>query len=351
MRCPSLTELPPPPSGKVGWPWTEETPPLPDTMPDGRPWPKFSIVTPNYNFEKFLEITIRSVLLQGYPNLEYIVIDGGSTDGSVAIIRKYEKWLAHWISERDSGAADASNKGFRKATGELLAWLGSDDVYTPGALGVAASELRARPDCSVINGDFCPLDADRRVLKFVPTGQITLGRMLRYWVPCFMPPTPAIFFRRKLIDEFGGFTEGLVRTNDYDFWLRIIQKYSFHYVPHLFTETCVHPASMGGQGYSAYEAEASVVGRFYRGSPWHKHFWQLWMEESYHLTKRLGSSCFSAAWDAEVAGRNLRCWGWLLLAVVISPRYAFRAGALGVALRSLIGETRTKKLKQWLGRT
>lgn len=91
MRCPTLKELPLPSKGKTGWPWTEESPQVSDTLPDGKPRPKISIVTSNYNYEQFIEETIRSVLLQGYPNLEYIVIDDGSTDNSVEIIKKYEK--------------------------------------------------------------------------------------------------------------------------------------------------------------------------------------------------------------------------------------------------------------------
>src|SRR5688572_28969334 len=107
MRCPMLSDLPAPPPGKTGWPWTEETFQLPEAMPDGKRWPRISIVTPSYNQGQFIEETIRSVLLQCYPNLEYIVIDGGSTDDSVEIIEKYKSWLTYWVSEPDKGQVDA----------------------------------------------------------------------------------------------------------------------------------------------------------------------------------------------------------------------------------------------------
>ena len=106
--------------------------------------PRISIVTPSFNQGQFLEETIRSVLEQGYPNLEYMVIDGGSTDGSIEIIRKYEKRLAYWTSEPDRGQADAINKGWRRATGEILAYLNSDDTYCPNALRLAAEAFRTR---------------------------------------------------------------------------------------------------------------------------------------------------------------------------------------------------------------
>jgi glycosyltransferase involved in cell wall biosynthesis len=133
--------LPPPPPGKTGWPWAAEAPLLPRARQDGSPWPLISIVTPSYNQGQFIEETIRSVLLQGYPDLEYIIIDGGSTDQSVEMIKKYEPWLTHWASERDRGQAHAINKGFERATGEIGAYLNSDDFYLPGALAHSAESF------------------------------------------------------------------------------------------------------------------------------------------------------------------------------------------------------------------
>ena len=110
-------------------------------MPDGKTWPKISIVTPSYNQGEFIERTIRSVLLQGYPNLEYIIIDGGSTDRSVELIGKYEPFIRYWVSEPDKGQSNAINKGFQHASGGIFAWLNSDDIYLPGALVAVAKAL------------------------------------------------------------------------------------------------------------------------------------------------------------------------------------------------------------------
>lgn len=134
MHCRSSADLPPPPAGKTGWPWTGEMRPLSQVRGDGSPWPLISIVTPTRNQAQFIEETIRSVLLQGYPHLEYVVIDGASTDDTIGIIRKYERWLARWVSEKDRGQTDAINKGLQYCRGQIFNWLNSDDVLLPGAL-------------------------------------------------------------------------------------------------------------------------------------------------------------------------------------------------------------------------
>lgn len=165
MRTPTLAELPPPPAGRTGWPWTEEGERLPDRMPDGRPWPRISITTPSYNQGAYLEETIRSVLLQGYPDIEYMVADGGSSDESVEIIRKYSPWLTWWVSEKDSGQGHAVNKGWERATGSLFAFLNSDDVLLPGAFATAVRAWGFDPDVAMVTGGIASTDAESRVLN------------------------------------------------------------------------------------------------------------------------------------------------------------------------------------------
>jgi len=219
MHCPTLSELPPPPPGKTGWPWTEESPQLPETMPDGSPWPQVSIVTPSYNQAQFIEETIRSVLLQGYPDLEYIIIDGGSTDGSVDLIRKYEPWLAYWASEPDEGQSHALNKGFTQVTGDILGWLNSDDLYCPGALRKAVRLFQEETDVSVVYGGHYRIDAEGQIIDKVWASPFDLRYMLYNGMDISQQ---ALFWRSDLMRRVGMIDEELVFCMDRDLILRLI---------------------------------------------------------------------------------------------------------------------------------
>lgn len=233
MCCPKLVELPPPPPGRTGWPWTEETPPLPGTMPDGSPWPQISIVTPSFNQGQFIEETIRSVLLQGYPNLEYIIIDGGSTDGSVEIIKKYEPWLAYWVSEKDDGQSHAINKGWKHSSGEILCWLNSDDTLLMGTLYRAALTLRERPDAGLVYAMGKIVDVDGN-----PTGQ-TFGRDSNLISMLLTSRNaiaqPSTFVSRRAIDRVGYLNVEFHMSMDWDLWIRIASRYPIVFVPEIWS--------------------------------------------------------------------------------------------------------------------
>ena len=217
MRCPTLTDLPPPPPGKIGWPWTEESPQLPDTMPDGSAWPRVSIVMPSYNQGQFIEETIRSVLLQGYPDLEYAIMDGGSSDGSVDIIRKYEPWLASWCSEQDNGQADAINKGWQRATGDLLGWINSDDILTPGSIATAVRYLKEHPHVGFVFGDLERIDAQGRRFGLTTYKEFDLLEIVKNagWIS-----QPGNLFRRTVFERVGPLDISLHFMMDFDYWLR-----------------------------------------------------------------------------------------------------------------------------------
>jgi glycosyltransferase involved in cell wall biosynthesis len=184
------------------------------------PKPRISVVTPSYNQSRFLDETLRSVLQQGYSNLEFIVIDGGSTDESVEIIKRYESHLHYWVSERDGGQSQAINKGFARCTGEIMTWLNSDDCLCPGALERVAAYFMTHPGVGAVIGDQEVVDADGRLVdvkKAVP---------VNYWLALHSAcavPQPATMFRRTAWLEVGPVDESLRYQMDFDFFLRMLK--------------------------------------------------------------------------------------------------------------------------------
>ena len=224
MRCPSLTELPTPPFGKSGWPWTEETPHLPDSTSDGRSWPQISLVTPSYNQGEYIEETIRSVLLQGYPNLEYIIIDGGSNDNSLEIIKKYEPWLTYWISEPDHGQSHAINKGLRKATGEFAAYQNSDDIYWPNAMKTIGQILGGGGvDALFASADILDIES-RRHPTVCKIAEPRINILIRFWKgPSNILPSQGFFCRLDLLRSLGLFDENYHYKMDFDLFCRMLE--------------------------------------------------------------------------------------------------------------------------------
>ena len=179
-------------------------------------YPKISIVTPSYNQAQYLERTILSVLNQNYPNLEYIIIDGGSTDGSVDIIKKYEKYLSYWVSEKDEGQSHAINKGFERATGDFVAWLNSDDTYPPDSLKNVSQHYLNHKICDVIIGSSNSIDKYDNILEviYVFRYDIIDNIFIRSY------PQPSTFWRRELLKRIGYLNTNYHLYLDYDIILR-----------------------------------------------------------------------------------------------------------------------------------
>ena len=229
-----------------GWPWQSPARMVPAKMPSGKPWPRISIVTPSFQQGEFIEQTIRSVLMQGYPNLEYIVVDGGSTDYTQAVLRRYASELDVCISEADGGQADAINKGFQHSTGEILAWLNSDDMHLPSTLVEVALAFEK---AQALNPTY-PVDlvCGRALIYSENQNAVTAEHRSRFtsgisklpleindfdgvWQKCpgfFYQPE--VFFTLDAWKKVGSsLNQFLTYALDYDLWIRMAKSESYLY--------------------------------------------------------------------------------------------------------------------------
>ena len=218
----------------------------------------FSVVTPNYNMARFLPETIESVLANLQPGDEYFIIDGGSTDGSVEIIHRYESHLTSWISESDNGYADALAKGFRRCTGEFLCWINSGDLLLKGALQAARQAL-TETGADLIFGDDVYIDKRSRVISHSRGHVRSLKHMMLYggWTPL----QDACYWRRSLYARVDGINPALKCAADYDFFLRASWTGRSMYVPKVFSAFRCHSDQKSIRGASAYEAERQMCRR------------------------------------------------------------------------------------------
>ncbi len=211
--------------------------------------PRITIVTPSLNQGAYIKEALLSVKQQNYGNLEHLVIDGGSTDATLTILRELSTspgWdHLRWISEPDGGQSDALNKGFRLATGDLVGWLNSDDRYRPSAFDVISRVSRSNPDADVLYGDYTFIDSEGRLRQL--RREIEFSRFILHYHRVLYIPTTATFFRRRIFDEGNFLDEQLHYAMDYDFFLRLSERgYGFQHVPALLADFRVHAESKSG---------------------------------------------------------------------------------------------------------
>lgn len=225
--------------------------------------PLVSIVTPSFNQARYLEQTLRSVLEQDHPLLEYIVIDGASKDGSVEIIRKYQNRFAFWVSEKDSGQAEAINKGLSRANGGIVAWLNSDDYYLPGTISSAVRVFEENPDVVLIYGDMLAVDERGRTINLLKYGQYSLQDLL-----CFqIIGQPSVFFRREALEKAGSLDTTFHFLLDHHLWIRIARQGKILHVPQVWSAARYHAEAKNRAKAAEFGREAFRILEWAKNQP------------------------------------------------------------------------------------
>lgn len=227
---------------------------------DENKFPLVSIVTPSLNQGRFIRETIESILLQDYPYIEHIIIDGGSTDGTLDILKMYGDRI-FWISEKDKGQSDAINKGWKRARGKIYGWLNSDDTYLPGAITKAVKFLCDNKDVMMVYGEGWHIDEYGKIIQRYPTEPFKLARLAE---TCFICQ-PTVFFRKELIEKIGYLDENLNYCMDYDFWIRAGRIYSIGYINDYLANSRLYPETKTlGQKAKVHKEIVHTQCRYFR---------------------------------------------------------------------------------------
>ena len=222
-----------------------------------------SVITPSFNQARYLEAAIQSVLGQDYPRIEFILIDGASTDGSVEIIKKHESGLAYWVSEKDSGQAEAINKGLARATGEIVAWLNSDDYYLPEAVSSVVKVFEENPDVVMVYGDVLAVEKQGRAINVLKSRQLSLEDLL-----CFqIIGQPAVFFRREAYEKTGGLDITFHFLLDHHLWIRIARQGEILHIPQILAAARYHAEAKNRAKAAQFGPEAFRILDWVKGQP------------------------------------------------------------------------------------
>lgn len=287
-----------------------------------------SIITPSFNQAAFLETAMRSVLEQDHKGLEYLVVDGDSTDGSPDIIRRYADRLAWWVSEKDQGQAEAINKGFKRARGEIAAWLNSDDAYLPGAVSAAVRTFEQNPEAVMVYADMQAVDQSGRQINALKYRQLTLQDLL-----CFqIIGQPAVFMKRAAFEAAGGLDTRLHLLLDHQMWIKLARQGPIVHVEETWAAARYHPGAKNRARAAEFGKEAFRILDWAKSDP-------TLADTLRPIARRARASASRVdaryLLDAGLPGAALRAWG---RAVLIHPPTALRRlNVAGSALLELVG--------------
>lgn len=296
--------------------------------------PLVTIITPSYNQAPYLEQTIQSVLGQDYPRIEYLVIDGGSTDNSVEIIRKNEDRLAYWVSEKDRGQAEAINKGLAHANGEILGWLNSDDYYFFNTISVAVRCFEQNPDVVMVYGDMIAVDENGKTINVLRYKQLALEDLL-----CFqIIGQPSVFFRRAALEKAGELETTFHYMLDHHLWIRLAREGRILHVPQIWSAARYHAGAKNRARAAEFGREAFRVLEWAKSQPG--------FAEAVSSVKRRALAS-AHRYDARYlldGGQNVSALGAWVRALFIHPPTAL--ARLNIFVSALLNVTGLSKLRE-----
>ncbi|MEB3294287.1 MAG: glycosyltransferase family 2 protein [Synechococcales bacterium] len=252
--------------------------------------PRISVVIPSFNQAQFLEDTLLSVINQGYPNTEIIVIDGGSTDGSVDIIRRYEAHLAYWVSEPDGGQTRGLIKGFQRATGSIQCWLNSDDLHESKTLAEVAAYFQTHPDVDAVYGNTTWIDPQGQVLR--EQREIPFNRFIWMYTYNYIPGM-SMFWRDRIYQAVGGLDPTFDLAMDADLWIRFADHGRIEHVPQPWSKMRFYPEQKNRRLRAASDREdLQIRERYWQPQPVHLYTVKRWVAQSCRILWRVWGGCY-----------------------------------------------------------